>query len=228
MGNKIRPDSHRLGVTKSWESSWFFKKSKKFFLKEDCLIREYLDESLQNAGLDAVNIERTQDNVNISIKSNRPGLIIGRKGSRVEEMRNELTKKIKDLRKENDVDPDFKLNLNVVELKRDEVSASVVADQVAADLERRVPFRRVIKRRLGGLEKNRDVEGAKIQVAGRLNGSDFARTESLDFGKMPLGTFRANIDYGDSTADTTYGSIGVKVWVYTGKIFDEEENENNK
>lgn len=226
MGNKIRPDSHRLGVTQTWDSSWFFKKSKKFFLKEDCLIREYLNESLENAGIDKVNIERTQDNVNISIKSNRPGLIIGRKGSRVEEMRNELTKKMKKLREEDDIDTDFKLNLNVVELRRDEVSASVVADQVAADLERRVPFRRVMKRRLGGLEKNRDVEGAKIQVAGRLNGSDFARTEWLDFGKMPLGTFRANIDYGDSTANTTYGSIGVKVWIYTGKVFDEDQEDN--
>lgn len=227
MGNKIRPDSYRLGVTKPWSSKWFFKKSKKYFLKEDCLIREYLEEDLQNAGIDEINIERTREDVNISIKSNRPGLIIGRKGSRVEELRNGLQKKIKKLREENGIDTNFGLNLNVVELRRDEVSASVVADQVASDLERRIPFRRVIKRRLGALDKNRDVEGAKIQVAGRLNGSDFARTEWLDFGKMPLSTFRANIGYGQSTANTTYGSIGVKVWIYTGKVFEGDKEENN-
>jgi len=227
MGNKIRPDSYRLGVTSSWSSKWFYKKSKRYFLQEDCLIRDFLKESLVNAGIDEITIERTRSDVNISIKSNRPGIIIGRKGTRVEELRNDLNKKLIKLRKENDTDTNFGLNLNVVELRRDEVSAKVTAEQIATDLERRIRFRRVMKRRLGALEKTRGVEGAKIQIAGRLNGSEFARIEWLDFGKMPLSTFRAKIDFGDYTAHTTYGSIGIKVWIYKGKIFESDEDNDN-
>lgn len=224
MGQKIQPDSYRRGITDDWSSKWFYKKSRKYFLQEDCLIRDFIREDLPNAGISKINIERTRDDIKVNIKSSRPGLIIGRKGSRIESLKNDLNKKLKKLRKEKDADTNFGLNLNVIELNRNEVSSKVVADQVASDLERRIPFRRVMKRRLGALEKNREVEGAKIQVAGRLNGADFARTEWLDFGKMPLNTLRASIDFGESTAYTTYGTIGVKVWVYKGKVFDQKED----
>ncbi|MFB6212446.1 MAG: 30S ribosomal protein S3 [Candidatus Magasanikbacteria bacterium] len=230
MGNKTRPDSYRLGqpAGSDWSSHWFYKKSRKYFLKEDCLIREHLQEDLSNAGIDEIEIERTRDDINVKIHSNRPGLVIGRKGSRIQSLRDELTEEIRELRKEYDQDLDFGLNLNVVELKRNEVSSQVIADQVASDLERRLPYRRAMKRRLGSLEKNREVEGARIQVAGRLNGADFARTEWIDFGSMPLNTLRADIDYGESTAYTTFGTIGVKAWIYKGEVFEEEQEDENE
>lgn len=189
------------------------------------MIREYLREELDSAGISEIEIERTRDDIKVDIHSSRPGLVIGRKGSRIESLREELGEKIEDMREEADQDPEFGLNLNVVELGRNEVSAKVVADQVASDLERRLPYRRSMKRRMGSLEKNRDVEGARIQIAGRLNGADFARTEWMDFGKMPLNTLRADIDYGEAVAYTTFGTIGVKVWVYKGEVFEEEDEE---
>lgn len=225
MGQKINPDSFRLGYIENWDSKWFYKKSRKYFLQEDCLIRDCLNDELENAGVDSIKIERNRDDVKIAIKSNKPGLIIGRKGTRIRELKEILEKEIKELRKENDVDTNFGLNLNVIEMGRNELSAGVIAEQIVNDIERRIHFRRTLKRQMGSVQKNRDIEGARLQVSGRLNGAEFSRTEWMDYGKMPLNTLRANVDFAEKTAYTTYGTIGIKVWLYKGKVFEREDEE---
>jgi len=224
MSRKIKPDLLRLGINKPWSSKWFFfKRHGKYYLQEDCLIRETINKEMRNVGIDSIDIERTQDDIKVNIKSTKPGLVIGRGGKGIENLKKALDKKIKKLRKEKGINPNYGLNLNVVEMGRYEISSKVVADQIANDLERRIPYRVVIKRQMRQIEQNREVEGSKIQVSGRLNGAEISRTEWMDSGKMPLQNLRGNIDFGEAVARTTFGTIGVKVWLYKGEIFEEEE-----
>ncbi len=218
MGHKTKPKAFRLGVNTTWSSKWFFKKSLRSFLAEDDLIRKIINKNLRHAGIAEVIIERNVNDVKVTIKSNRPGLLIGRKGKGIEDLRNLLLKSLLKLRKEKGINQKINLNINIEEISRLDVSAQIVADQIAADLEKRLPFRTVIKRHLKELRQKKDVKGAKIKVSGRLNGAEIARSEWLDFGRMPLNTLRANIDYGESTAFTTYGTTGIKVWIYKGDI----------
>lgn len=227
MAQKIKPNLFRLGITKPWSSQWFFKRSLRFFIEEDHLIRKVVKKKILSAGLDSVDIERVGgDVIRVTIKSSRPGLIIGRGGKGIEELKNELLKSIRSLRRENKISDDFVLNLNVEEIKRLEISASVLAQQIAFDIEKRIPYRIVLKRQLETLKQNRQIKGAKIMVAGRLNGAEIARKDWLAFGKMPLQTFRANIDYGEAVAFTTYGTVGIKIWLYKGEIFNEKAETN--
>lgn len=220
MGQKIRPNSLRLGITEGWRAAWFPKKNKfKDSLEEDFLLRKTIKEKIGNAGIDKIIIERTGNNCKIFIKAQRPGLIIGRGGKGVDELSKLLEKKLSELRKKKGLRDAISLSLNIEELKRLEISASVVAQNIAWDLERRMPFRRTIKKYLDQILQNREVQGAKIRVAGRLDGAEIARTEHLERGKLPLQTLRANIDYGEATAFTTYGTVGIKVWIYKGEIF---------
>ncbi len=221
MAQKIKPTSFRLGITKPWASKWFFKKSQKFFIEEDYYIREIIRKKILQAGIAEIRIERTGNEIQVSIKASRPGLIIGRGGKGIEELKNAILKNIVNLRKKNKQPLIFTINVNVEELKRTEISAPVVAGQIAYDIERRLPFRRVMKRHLDLLKQNREVKGGKIRLSGRLNGAEISRSEWLAFGSMPLQTLRADIDYGEATAFNTYGTIGVKVWLYKGEIFDE-------
>lgn len=226
MSRKINPNAKRLGINKPWLSKWFyFKRQGNFYLQEDVLIRDVISKEMRNMGIDSVSIERTEEDVRINIKSNKPGLIIGRGGKGIENLKKVLDKKIKRLRKEKGISLKYGLNLNVIEMGRYDVSAKVISDQIAGDLERRVPFRVVMKRQLRQLEQNKNIYGVRLQVSGRLNGAEFARTEWMDNGKMPLQTLRGNIDFGESTARTIFGSIGVKVWLYKGEIFEEEQED---
>lgn len=213
MSQKINPNSLRTGVTLNWKNRWFYKKSLKHFLEEDALIKKLIDGKIGNAGIAAVEIERVGGRCAVFIKAARPGLVIGRGGKGIEDLRKFLEKGVKKLRNERDVKEPFVLNLNVEEVKRFDVSARVTAQNIAWDLEKRLPFRRVLKRALDGLMQNKNVLGAKIQMAGRLNGAEIARREWLAKGTLPLQTLRAAIDYGEATAFTTYGTIGVKVWI---------------
>src|SRR3990172_13415368 len=217
MSRGIKPHTFRLGINFPWPSRWFYKKSLRFFLEEDCLVRELIMKRLARAGVSGIEIERTREDIRVSVKTNKPGLIIGRRGSGIEELNKALIKAIKTFRKERGITLGFILHVDVVEIRRTEVSASVVAGQVVSDLERRLPFRTVLKRHLQFIQANKDVRGAKIRVSGRLNGSEIARTEWLAFGAMPLQTLRAQIDFGRATAYTTYGTIGVTVWLYKGE-----------
>jgi small subunit ribosomal protein S3 len=224
MTKKTNPDLLRLGINRPWSSKWFyFKRHGRFYLQEDCLIRDTIDTEMKNMGTDSIDIERTQDDIKVFIKSSKPGLIIGRGGKGIEHLKNVLDKKIKKLRKEKSIDANYGLNLNIIEIGRNEISAKVIADQVASDLKRRIPFRVIMRRQMSQVEQNREIKGAKIQVAGRLNGTEIARTEWKDYGKMPLQNLRSNIDFGESAAQTTFGTIGIKVWLYKGEIFEDNE-----
>jgi small subunit ribosomal protein S3 len=214
MGRRIKPNSYRLGVTKPWDSRWITnKRNFAAWLEEDEKIRALIMKKIGQAGVARIEIERTPDRYRIFIKASRPGLIIGRGGKGVEDLTKALEKAIKSK---------VALNLSVEELKRTEVSAVVVAQNIAWDLEKRFKFRRTIKKYLDSLKQNRDVKGAKITVSGRLDGNEIARTESLMSGKLPLSTLRADIDYGEATAFTTYGTIGIKVWINRGEVFAEK------
>ena len=166
------------------------------------------------AGIAGIEIERTSEKCKIFIKASRPGLVIGRGGKGIEDLTKLLEKVIR---------PKTALSLNVEELRRTEVSAAVLAQSIAWDLEKRMRFRRTMKKYLDSIMQNRNVYGAKIKLAGRLDGNEIARSEQLSRGKLPLSTLRANIDYGTATAFTTYGTIGIKVWVYKGDIFEKEK-----
>jgi small subunit ribosomal protein S3 len=225
MGQKVNPISLRIKVIKNWPVRWFFgrktgpggKYSYARFLKEDEAIRRVIQKKIGQAGIAAVEIERTMSSLRILIKAARPGLIIGQGGKGIEE----LTKAI-----EKEIAPKVNLSVNVEELKRSEVSAQYIAQQIAWDLEKRFPFRRTIKKYLDQIMQNKEVKGAKIAVAGRLDGAEIARRESLKKGMLPLHTLRADIDYGQATAYTTYGTIGVRVWIYKGEVFNKRSEKS--
>lgn len=228
MAQKIRPDSLRLGIIKDWKSRWFGRKSYKARLEEDLLIRKFVEQKIKQAGIVSVDIERNANNAyKVIIKASRPGLIIGRGGQGIEELSAFIKGKLESLqRKRGESKPKINLSVNIEELKRTEVSAQNVAQQLAFDIERRLPFRRAMKKSIENAMQNRDVQGIKVRVSGRLNGADIARAEVLSRGKLPLQTLRANIDYGQSTARTTYGAIGIKVWVYKGLVFNKENKDS--
>ena len=230
MAQKIKPTSLRLGITKNWSSCWFPKKeNSKFLLEEDVLIRNIIRKKIGAAGIDRIDIEKIGNKCKILIRASKPGLIIGRGGKGVEDLTKNLESAIQKLRKEQGIKDKPFLSLNIEELKRSEISAVVTAQNIAWDLEKRMPFRRIMKKYLEQILQNKDVKGAKIRTSGRLDGAEIARTESLQKGRLPLQTLRANIDYGQGTAFTTYGTIGVKVWINKGEIFEMEttQEKNN-
>ncbi len=225
MGQKINPYSFRLGITKNWNSRWFpLRKNFKNQLEEDLLIRRVIEEKISPAGIVNVEIERGINNVyRVFIKAAKPGLIIGRGGKGIEDLSRAIEQEMGELlRKRGVAKPSVALSLNVEELKRSEIAARYVAQSMAWDLERRLPSRRAIKKAIESAMQNRDVQGIKIKLSGRVDGAEIARREWLAKGKLPLQTLRANIDYGTATAFTTFGTVGVKVWVYKGDIFEKE------
>ena len=217
MGQKINPNGPRLGVNKTWDSRWFSKKDYAKLLHEDFNLRAYIHKKLKNASISKVIIERAAKKLRITIYSARPGIIIGKKGADIEKLKNDLSKIAS-----------ADVILDIKEVRKPEIIACLVADNIASQLEKRVSFRRAMKRgaqsamRLGA-------KGVKVAIGGRLGGIDIARTESYNEGSVPLHTLRADIDYAEAEALTTYGMIGVKVWIYKGKIFRKEFNqETNK
>ena len=222
MGHKIKPNSLRLGILRGWNSRWIGDREKtRRFLEEDVLIRKIISSKLSQAGIVSINIERTVNAYRVFIKAARPGLIIGRGGKGIEDLNREVIKSIVKLRKKNKISEAVpNISLNVSELPRGDVSAQVVADNIGSDLQRRFKFRRTIKKYLDETMAMRGVKGIKIKVGGRLDGAEIARVEWLTAGSLPLTTLRADVDYGESTAFTTYGTIGIKVWVYKGEVFN--------
>lgn len=228
MGQKINPQSLRLGIVKDWSSRWFFtslsdgqgkpalsrKKLTARLLQEDEAIRKTVLEKISAAGIANVIIERTPNDVRVTIRAARPGLVIGRGGKGIEELSEALMKALRKLRGQA-----FKTRLlvNVEELKRSEIAAAHVAQQIAWDIEKRLPYRRAMRKQIDQISQNREAKGAKILLSGRLGGAEIARREVQRWGALPLQTLRADIDYGIATAHTTYGTIGVKVWVYRGE-----------
>jgi small subunit ribosomal protein S3 len=222
MAQKIRPNSLRLGITKNWDNRWFFKKNLNYLLEEDYLIRAEINKRVLKAGIASIEIERVGNRCKVSIKASRPGLIIGRGGKGIEELKKAVDEVVRKFRRRKNIKELPELNLNIEELKRTEISAQVTAQNIAFDLERRLHFRRVLKQYLETIMQNKEVKGAKIKLSGRLDGAEIARQEWLVKGRMPSTNLRADIDYGEATAFTTYGTIGIKVWIYKGEIFNKE------
>lgn len=226
MAQKIKPTAYRIGITLPWLSRWFPKKQVRFFLEEDHIIREIVKKKILAAGIASIEIERTGETTRVIVKAARPGLIIGRGGKGIEDLKNAILSAIASFRRKNKIMGKFSLNVTIEELKRFEISAQVTAQQVAFDIEKRLPFRRVMKRTIETVMQNRDVQGVKIKLSGRLGGAEIARTEQLAKGKMSLQSLRANVDYGEATAFNTYGTVGVKLWIYKGELFEENKKSN--
>jgi small subunit ribosomal protein S3 len=208
MAHKAHPKLLRVGITEEWDSAWFSNKRKyKDILKEDLLIREYLSKKFGKGIIEKIKIERSGDKLNIIIRTSKPGVVIGRGGTGVETLAKEISKKIKNK----------EIKIDIEEVKDPSLSASIIAQQIASDIERRVPFRKVVKRAMERVLQRKGVEGVKIKVKGRLNGVEIARAETFKQGKLPLQTLRSNIDYAHETANCTYGVVSVKVWIYKGE-----------
>ncbi|MDD2211937.1 MAG: 30S ribosomal protein S3 [Clostridia bacterium] len=212
MGQKVHPKGLRVGIIRDWESNWYADKNYTELLHEDIKIRSFIKKKLFQAGVSNVQIERAANRVKVSIHTAKPGIVIGRGGTEVEALRKSLEQMT-----------GKKINVNIIEIKKPELDAQLVAEGVALQLEKRIGFRRAMKQavsrtmRLGS-------EGVKIRCSGRLGGAEIARTEWYSEGKVPLHTLRADIDYGFTEANTTYGKIGVKVWIYKGEILPEVGN----
>ena len=206
MGQKVNPHGLRVGIIKDWDTKWYAEKEFANYLVEDVKIREYIKKKLYTAGVSKIAIERTADRVKVTVNTAKPGIVIGRNGAAIEELKSEVQK----LTKQN-------VAINVEEIKRPELDAQLVAENIALQLENRVTFRRAMKQAMGRTMKF-GAKGIKTAVSGRLGGADMARTETYHDGTFPLQTLRADIDYGFAEADTTYGKLGVKVWIYKGEV----------
>lgn len=221
MGHKVNPKIFRIGNVLTWHSRWYArKKDLPSMLREDHGIRDYLRKALKEASIDRLDIERSANAVTVIVASAKPGLIIGRAGTGVEELKDKIRKRFFAGRK-------VTLNLNVVEVQRPGLSAPIVASQIVSDLEKRMPFRRSMKMTAEKVEKA-GAKGVKITVSGRLNGAEIARTETLSRGSVPLHNLRADIDFATDTARTISGAIGVKVWIYRGEVFDNRRRDREK
>jgi len=213
MGQKVHPRAFRIGTLYGWNSKWFGRRNFPELLKQDIGIRKFLKKELKDAAVARVEIDRSANSITITIHTAKPGIIIGRGGQGVEELKKKIKRQfIKDK---------TTLSLNIQEVANPSMSAELVVQSMIADLEKRMPFRRVLKQSLGRVERT-EAKGVKVTVAGRLNGAEIARTESLSSGSLPLHTLRADIDYSRGVAHTTYGAIGVKVWIYKGEKFGTE------
>jgi len=217
MGQKVNPLGMRLGITRDWTSRWYAsKKQFPLHVHTDFRVREFLKEKLKEASVSRIMIERAAKKVNITIQTARPGIVIGKKGEDIEKLRQEtaalLGMSVNDVR------------LNIAEIRKPELDAQLVADSIAQQIEKRVMFRRAMKRAVMSTMRSGAL-GVKVRVSGRLNGSEIARTEWYREGRIPLHTFRADIDYGLSESHTTYGVIGVKVWIFKGEVFDKSDLE---
>ena len=216
MGQKVNPNGIRLGINKTWSSRWFSKKEYATLLHQDLEIKKYVKEKLKNASISKVNIERAAKKLRISIYSSRPGIIIGKKGADIESLKNKLTKL-----------SNLEVFLDIKEVRKPEVEAKLVAENIATQLEKRVSFRRAMKKavqssmRLGAM-------GVKVLCSGRLGGAEIARTEKYHEGSVPLHTLRSDIDYATAEAETTYGICGIKVWINKGEILNKDPYASEK
>lgn len=209
MGQKTHPYGFRLGIIKPWRSRWFARRDFAELLKEDELVRRYLKTRLAHAAISDVHVERRPGKVTVTVFTGRPGVVIGKRGAEVDKLRDELAQLT-----------GKEVGINVEEIKRPELDAQLVSDSVAHQLTQRVSFRRAMKRAVQSAMRM-GAQGIKLKTAGRLGGAEIARTEGYHEGRVPLHTLRADVDYGTSTAKTTYGTIGVKVWIFKGEVVED-------
>lgn len=215
MSHRVHPKVFRIRGIDDWQSQWFGKKNYKSNLEQDINIREFLKKELKSAIIDEITIKRSANSIHIIIKAARPGIIIGRGGAGIQELKKKVISKIfKGKIKGIDI------KIDVEEIRKAETKASIIGQAIAEQLERRMPFRRVIKQTIEKAIQNQEIKGIKVFVSGRLNGSEMARSEHLMKGSLPLQTIRANIDYAQVNAHTIYGVIGIKVWINKGEVFE--------
>lgn len=215
MGQKTNPKILRIGGINTWPSRWFSRKDFAKLLKDDVQMKRYLRIRLKEALVNTIEIERFSNNVTVIISAAKPGLIIGRAGAGVEELKKDIVKKFMSGKK-------MALNLNIQEVRKPYLNSQIVLQNMIFDIEKRIPFRRVMKQSIGRVQKE-GAQGVKVIISGRLNGAEIARSEMLSAGSIPLHTLRADIDYARGTAFTTYGAIGIKVWIYRGQVFKEKK-----
>lgn len=215
MGQKVHPKGFRLGVLEGWESRWFAQKEYASLLHDDIKVRGFIKKRLHHAGIAKIEIERAANKAKINIYTARPGIVIGKKGAEIEKLKSELVKLT-----------DREVYLNIHEVRRPDLDAQLVAENVALQLERRVAFRRAMKESVARAIRM-GAQGVKVRCSGRLAGAEIARTEWYREGRVPLHTLRADISYGLAEAKTTYGVIGVKVWIFRGEVLTQEEEQRN-
>ncbi len=225
MGQKVNPVSFRMGMLQTWKSKWFSDKNYILYLKEDILIRKYLKKKLRDAGISRIEIKRSADELTIVIYSSRPGIIIGRGGTGIEDLKKDLIKRFS----KNEKRLKKILKISIEEIKKPMLSSAVVMQSMIDQVEKRMPYRRVMKKTIERVMEA-GAKGVKVKMSGRLNGVEIARKETLGKGRLPLHTLRANIDYSRGAAATTYGAIGIKVWIYKDKDAEDKitDSSNNK
>ena len=216
MGQKVNPNGFRLGINKTWSSRWFSKSNYAKFLHQDLEIKSYVEKKLKNASIAKINIERAAKKIRISIFSSRPGIIIGKKGADIEDLKNKLTKL-----------SNLEVFLDIKEIRKPEVEAKLVAENIATQLEKRVSFRRAMKKSVQS-SMRLGAKGVKVLCSGRLGGAEIARNEKYNEGSVPLHTLRSDIDYATAEAETTYGIIGIKVWINKGIILKKDPYASEK
>ncbi len=214
MGQKVNPTGLRVGIIRDWDAKWYAEKDFATDLHEDLRIRKFIENKLANASVSTIEIERAAKRVNISIHTAKPGMVIGKGGSEVEKLRQELNKLT-----------GKRVHINIVEIKKPDLDAKLVGENIAQQLENRIAFRRAMKQAMQRTMRA-GAKGIKVQVAGRLNGADMSRVEHFSDGTVPLHTLRADIDYAWIEASTTYGQLGVKVWIYRGEVLPTKKNNN--
>ena len=216
MGQKVNPNGFRLGVNRTWSSRWFSKSNYAKFLHQDLEIKSYVEKKLKNASIAKINIERAAKKIRISIYSSRPGIIIGKKGADIEDLKNKLTKL-----------SNLEVFLDIKEIRKPEVEAKLVAENIASQLEKRVSFRRAMKK---GVQSSMRLgaKGVKVLCSGRLGGAEIARNEKYNEGSVPLHSIRSDIDYATAEAETTYGIVGIKVWINKGIILNKDPYASEK
>ncbi len=221
MGQKVNAKAFRLKVNKTWDAKWFTELDFPEYLKQDVQIRRFVNQKFRNLGISKVDIERAQGSITINIHASRPGLIIGRGGSGADDLKHEIKNKfLKDaFSRKRGIKT---VNINIIEVGNPNLDAAVMIQAMAADIEKRTPFRRVVKQAMGRAEKA-GAKGVKVIISGRLDGAEIARRELFLYGKVPLHTLRADIDYNRGVARTIYGAIGMKVWIYKGDIFEDKK-----
>ena len=216
MGQKVNPNGFRLGVNRTWSSRWFSKSNYATFLHQDLEIKSYVEKKLKNASIAKINIERAAKKIRISIYSSRPGIIIGKKGADIEDLKNKLTKL-----------SNLEVFLDIKEIRKPEVEAKLVAENIATQLEKRVSFRRAMKKSVQS-SMRLGAKGVKVLCSGRLGGAEIARNEKYNEGSVPLHTLRSDIDYATAEAETTYGIVGIKVWINKGIILKKDPYASEK
>jgi len=217
MGQKVNPNGMRLGINKDWDSKWYAEgKDYAKFLNKDIKLREYLESNLKDAGIAKIQVERNPKRTEVIISTSKPGIIIGKGGSEIEKLKTTLSKLV-----------DENIQISIVDIKKPDMNASIVASQIAKQIENRASFRMAQKRAIRNAMKS-GAKGIKTLVSGRLGGADMARSEGYTEGTIPLHTLRADIDYATAEADTTFGKIGVKVWIYKGEILPSKKAKGGK